>query len=279
MPIGNTESDYFDLVSKGPDFGAVPKFKILVEGDSWVSHPLLSNLTQQFDGLGDDEFAILDIAQPGDTAIDMFEKNGRQLKKLDSLLVNRRFGYKFDMIFLSAAGNDIVGPEILEFVDEHETGGRTGADLINGKYDAIIDRLVTNYKNVLRIRAKSTINKTTPVICHCYGYLKPRLVGTKVFGAAFGKGWVKRYLDQKDIPEDDQEAVVRAMMDRFYDAISALEDEFDNFLIVDTRRVLLKRGKPDLSLWHDEIHPTGKGFKKVAKAIKKAAVAKGMWPD
>ena len=280
MPIANTESDYFDLVSRGPDFGAIPKFKILVEGDSWVSHPFLSNLTQQIDRLGGDEFAILDLAQPGDTAAGMFEKHSHQLKKMDSLLVNRRFGYKFDMIFLSAAGNDIVGPEILEYVDEHLTGGHTGADLINNKFDAIIRRLTTNYKNLLRIRAKSSINKNTPVVCHCYGYLKPRKVGTKAFGAMFGKGWVKQYLDQKNIPEADQQAIVVAMMDRFYNAISPLAEDFDNFLMVDTRRVLTKRnGKPDLPLWHDEIHPTGKGFRKVAKAIKKAAAAKGLWPD
>ena len=283
MPIANNENAYFELTNEGPTFGKIPKYKILIEGDSWVSHPLLSNLSIQFDALGDDEFGILNLAYPGDTAGKIFHKNGRklsrQLRKIDQLLYSARFGYEWDMIFISAAGNDIVGEEILEFVDDHGSGGRTGADLINRKFNAVLKQVIKNYENLLKVRKSSRINKQTPIITHVYSYLEPRLVGTKAFGAMFGKGWIKRYLDEKFIPQEDQGKIVRALLDRFHDTLKPLENKYDDFLVVDSRRVLSKQGKPDVDLWHDELHPTGKGFKKIAALIRKQATNAGIWPD
>ncbi len=278
MPITNSESEYFDLVTTGSDFGTTPKYKVLIEGDSWVSHPFLSNLALQIDNLGNDEFAILNLAVPGDTAKRMFANGSKQLKKLGQLMYDERFGYKFDMIFISAAGNDIVGEEIVEFIDEHNSGGRTGIDLINNQFDMILSDVVDNYKNLIKLRNNSKINKKTPIVCHCYSYLKPRKVGTKLFGAMFGKGWVKQYLDRLDIPQSDQQAIIIAMLDRFYKSVKKLESNHDNFFVVDTRKVLMKKGKPNVSLFHDEIHPKGKGFKQVAKVIKKEAKNRGAWP-
>ena len=103
-------------------------------------------------------------------------------------------------------------------------------------------------------------------------------MGTKVFGAMFGKGWVKRYLDEKDIPDSDQIEIIQAMLDRFFSAVKELENSFDNFSVVDTRKVLTSQGEPNLKWWHDEIHPTSRGFKKIAQFIKEETKAEGMWP-
>ncbi len=81
MASTNSESEFYDLVSSGNDFGYTPKYKVLIEGDSWLSHPLLANLTQQIDDLGNDDFAILNIAEPGDTAKKMFKKGSKQYKR------------------------------------------------------------------------------------------------------------------------------------------------------------------------------------------------------
>lgn len=279
MPITTSEEVFFELVATGPEFGIKPKHNILVEGDSWVSHPFLNNLADQINLLGKDDFAVLNMAAPGDTAGNMFSKDSRQLKDLDRLIYNKRFGYKFAMIFISAAGNDIVGPEIKGYVDDHGTGGRSGADLINSSFDRTLKRVAKNYEYLLRVRDKSRINKDTPVICQCYSYMKPRKVGTKVFGAMFGKGWVKRYLDKKSIPKEDQQIIISTMLDRFHDSIKGLENKYSNFLVVDTRQVLSRNGKPTVSLWHDEIHPTGAGFRKVAKVIRESAKSRSMWPN
>lgn len=282
MPVARDFSEFYEMTRLGEGIVRTPQYKILVEGDSWVSHPILTNLTTQFDILGKDDFGILSLADPGDTAVDMFRKVGRryvgQAKRFDQAVYNERFGEKWDLIFISAGGNDIVGPEIAGFVDDYVEGGPSGAGLINRQFARTLKDIVKAYKTMLEIRKRSRINKTTPVALHVYGYLEPRLVGTKVFGAMFGKGWVKRYLDPKGIPHDDQREIIASMLTQFRDALTTLVADYQNVYVVDTLKVLTRGGQPDLNLWHDEIHPTGEGFRKIALKIKRELSAQGGWP-
>ncbi len=115
----------------------------------------------------------MNLAVPGDTAGNMFQKGGKQLKIIDRILgilhipvytfllcwfpssslgtsekkVLTTFAAlwrmpKFDMIFISAAGNDIVGEEIREFIDDYGAQNRHGAGLINKKFDRILRDVV-----------------------------------------------------------------------------------------------------------------------------------------
>ena len=60
--------------------------------------------------------------------------------------------------------------------------------------------------------------------------------------------------------------------------LKKLESSYPKFLVVDTRKVLLKHGIPDLTYWLDEIHPNTRGFNKLAKHIRKEAMNAGLWP-
>lgn len=282
MPIARDAMAFYEMVRLGDSFGRIPRYKILIEGDSWVSHPFLTDITTQIDMLGKDEFAILHLANPGDTAQEMFRKIGRtptgQLKRLDQVMHSTRYGERWNMIFISAGGNDVVGEDIKDFVDDFDPAGPRGANLLNGKFDEELDKIICAYNNLLEVRARSTINKETPIVTHVYGIVEPRLVGTKVFGAMFGEGWIKQHLDPKGIPQEDQQEIISAILTRFRDALRTLQADNDNFLVVDTLRTLSPRGVPNLEYWHDEIHPTGQGFRKVALKIRRAARAAGYWP-
>jgi lysophospholipase L1-like esterase len=281
MPIVYSQNDFYDLVEghteDGFDLGDPPKYKILVEGDSWVSHPLLRNLCYQLDLLGGDDYGILNLAIPGDTAVNMLSKHRRQLKQIGQLIATKVYGYEFDLIFISAAGNDIVGEEMVGYVDNHGHNGNTGIDLINNSYDQALDKAVKGYENLIKLRDRSTANKTTPIVTHVYSYLRPRKVGTKMFGRMFGNGWVKQYLDPKGIPQADQIKIIREMLDRFNTKLSVLENQYNNFYIVDTLKVLSNASGPNTRWFYDEIHPNNAGFAKVAKEIKKHMVNQGVW--
>lgn len=54
---------------------------ILIEGDSWVSHPFLNNLTNQFDYIGRDKYNILNLSSPGDTVNNIMNPRGSQMKR------------------------------------------------------------------------------------------------------------------------------------------------------------------------------------------------------
>ena len=260
--------------------------KILIEGDSWVTHPFppfVGNLAHKFNDFNPGRYLILNIADPGDEASAIFEAHGKQMEELKDLIKTERWGEEFDLIFLSAAGNDIVGPEIVEkgYVrNKSEHPNLTGKELITTKFYDMLDNVVKGYRRFLDLRDQGEMNKDTPVITHVYSYLIPREVGTHIGPIEFNKGWIKIYLKKQNIKdEEEQYEIIVEMLDAFYKRLRILEKDYSRFLVVDTRRVLSKGNRPDLDLWYNEIHPNAKGFKKVAKHIRSKAREAGLWID
>lgn len=262
--------------------------KILVEGDSWVSHPQMKNLARQFDKAAEHDNLILNLGDPGDNAGSrygnsdaVFLPGGEQMKLLKKMLRDEQFGEKFDLIFLSAAGNDVIGPEIREIPlvnNKREFAGAYGRDLINLNFYAKLDKVINGYRRFMKMMA-TTINADTPVITHTYAYLEPRKVGTRFFGIKFNRGWIARHLEHQGIKDlDEQLEIVYTIFDRYHQHISAVQQDFPKLLVVDTRRTLLKSGVPNTEWFHDEIHPTSAGFKRVYNKIRKDAMAAEMWP-
>lgn len=273
MPYANNTAEFWDLVGQFSD-----NKKILVEGDSWVSHPQLWNLTGQFEDLGDGGFNILNLAEPGDTASRVLRKGKDQFDTMEDLLSSTRRGDKFDLVMLSAAGNDIVGDEILGYVDPKSINHGYGRELINKSYYDMLGTIRKDYEGFLAMRDKYALNRDTPVITHVYSYLTPREVGTNFFGRAFTKGWIAVHLKTLGITDEAEWIDIAAgLLDGFYDEMVKIDS--NRFLVVDSRKTLSKGGKPDISLWHDEMHPTSSGFKKVARKIKDSATALNLWPN
>jgi len=261
--------------------------KILVEGDSWVSHPLMSNLARQFDKATADDALILNLAVPGDNAGSVygnsdavFRAKGPQMKKLKKILKSTQFGEKFDLIFISAAGNDIIGPEIREIPlinNKRDFPGAYGRDLMNLSFFNKMHKVINGYRRFLALLG-NTVNRTTPVITHTYAYLEPRKVGTHFFGIMFNRGWIAQHLEHQGVRDrDEQYEIVQEIFDRYHQHISARQANFSQFLVVDTRRTLLKQGVPNTAWFYDEIHPTSAGFKKVFNKIRKEAINAGKW--
>ena len=256
--------------------------KILIEGDSWVSHPFpgVSNLSSQIEQFDSNDYLLLNISAPGDEANSIFKAHGKQMKRLKRLLATEQWGEDFDLIFLSAAGNDIVGPEIVEcgYVrNKRDFPDLSGKELLTTSFYSMLSGVIKGYERFLNMR-NTSLNKDTPVITHVYSYLQPREVGTHVGPVMFNKGWIKVHLKHQGIKEEDEQyEIIQEMLDAFYRRLKKLESSYSNFLVVDTRKLLLKQGIPDLSYWFDEIHPNTRGFKKIAKHIRKEAIDAGLW--
>ena len=274
MPLAYSKEEFYELEREQSH-----NKNILIEGDSWVSHPLVPNLARQIESLGKNGFNVLNLGSPGDTVLGVLNRHAGQYKLLNQLISDPQFGSKFDMIFLSAAGNDIIGPEIryyVDHVDDHPPG-TPPEDLLNAGFHAVIKQIARDYKMFLDLRDASGLNAHTPVITHVYSYLQPRPVGTHVFGHQFNDGWISIYLNDKGITDPaDQLRVAKRMLELYRDSVNSITAS--NFLVVDTLKVLMKQGVPDTSLFFDEIHPNREGFKKVGRFIKNKAKQANMWP-
>jgi hypothetical protein len=258
--------------------------KILIEGDSWVSHPFpeVTNLSTQIDGFRTSDTLILNIAEPGDEAESIFAPHGRQMKRLKRLLHTDQWGETFDLILLSTGGNDIVGPEIKQrgfVMNKRDFPNVYGKDLLTRNFYQQVADVVTGYEGFLAMKADNEQNRKTPVITHTYAYLTPRKVGTHLGPIMFNEGWISIHLGNQGITDpDEQYEIVVEMLDTFYREVRQLEASHDDFYVVDTRQVLLGQdGKPDPNLWSDEIHPNTSGFNKVAEFIRSDARREGMW--
>lgn len=279
MPQASNQQAFGQLIQ---EFMLPNAPKVLIEGDSWVSHPFLANLSIRLDSELQGQACILNLAQPGDTSKRMLGRSGHQFKQLTQLIETERYGYRWNFIFISAAGNDIVGNELEVFIENKaQNPTKYGKALIKPSYDKEVAAIAGDYERLLKSRDKSKINSDTPIITHAYSYLIPRPVGTKIFGAMLGTGWVYRYLEPKGITDpEEQKEIVRALLDKFYDALLPLQAQYANFLVADTRLVLsADPSLPNLEWWHDEIHPNYVGFKKVGQAIRSAMETKGYWPS
>lgn len=258
--------------------------KILVEGDSWVSHPFpgVTNLATQIDEF-DSSYLMLNVGSTGDTAQEVFEKHGRQMRLMETILAGDSESDRFDMIFLSAAGNDIVGKDIVEFGYLHSKVAYPslyGKKRLTKAFYHRVHRVVDGYRRFLMLRDSSGVNANTPVISHAYSYLIPRKVGTHIGKIKFNDGWLQKYMEQEDMgitDKEEQRVIIAAMLDVFHDHLKPLEQAFDNFLVADTRKVLSVDGMPNLDWWFDEIHPNKDGFQKVAEAIKAQSEEQGLW--
>jgi lysophospholipase L1-like esterase len=275
MPLVYSKEEFYDLEREESS-----NKNILVEGDSWVSHPLVPNLARQIDSMGRNNFNVLNLGSPGDTVLGILNRHAGQYKLLQDLISDQQFGSKFDMIFLSAAGNDIIGPEIryyIDHIDDHPPDTEP-EDLLNAGFHAVIKQIARDYKMFLDMRDASGLNAHTPVITHVYSYLQPRPKGTHVFGHQFNDGWISIYLNDKGVTKAvDQLRIARRMLELYRDSLLSINA--NNFLVVDTLKVLTNQGVPDTSLFYDEIHPNRKGFDKVGKFIRTKARQANMWPD
>lgn len=255
--------------------------KVLIEGDSWVSHPFVQDLATQIDNFDSRNVLTLNVGEPGDKANSIFKAHGAQMKQLKRLLQTQQWGDKFDLIFISAAGNDLVGKDIIDngyVKNKRDFPYLYGKELLTPSYYREISDVVAGYERFLKLRNSSALNEKTPVVTHVYSYLQPRDVGTHIGRIELGDGWVKRHLKRQGVTDpDEQYDIMVEMMDALYRRLSKIEPAYENFLVVDTRKVLLKNGAPNVGWWYDEIHPTSQGFKKVAKHIRATAQAAGLW--
>jgi hypothetical protein len=269
--FATTREDFYEMTRD--DEGAK---KVPVEGDPWVSRLLLMYLANEIHRTGD--FHVLDLAFPDDTAHYTLDRHGNRYKHLRERLAEGAWPVPFDVIFLNAAGDDIIGPGIRYFVDPNANApDKYGRESLNPVFHGVLDDIASDYERSLLMRAKSPVNKVTPVIIHTYAYLAPRRLGAHSFRRLFGNGWI--YVHRDDLgmkTNDERRDVAQGILEALRDGLNDIDAT--NFIVVDCLDVLSVGGMPDADLSYDETHPTSGGFRKVANRLKEVATTREFRP-
>ncbi|MFZ5502626.1 MAG: SGNH/GDSL hydrolase family protein [Pseudomonadota bacterium] len=240
----------------------------LAEGDSWfsLSDILSPSFLYRFGShvpLGQ-RTLIVNCAYPGDTLARMVDWSKNQ--HFPKLLHDKKFGWAWDGILLSAGGNDIIDAA-LEPAGILQSCAQPGSyrDFINpAAWDAFKYYLEQYFRYFVALRDSSEIigNRSIPILYHSYGYPTPRNAPASIAGP-----WLYRAFTQKNIPESHWAALSDALMDDLAELLRDFRTTGTNLKLIDTLKyVALNRADAtDNGDWLNEIHLNNSGKDKIAR--------------
>ena len=224
--------------------------RIVAEGDSWFEYPHNDDLIMV---LGE-KYAIMSLAKAGDDWMDIYTR-AELFPAIDD--------EKPDIVMLSLGGNEVMG-SIETYVREYQHG-RPMADHILPSFGELIRWVERQYDSTI----EPILSEGAQVILHGYDYPDARDVGTD------GAQWIGPPLQtMRNIGAVAYwREIANLMLDRFNEMLSRVASKpahAGKVHYVNLRGTIgnpnFNHG-PDTSLWTDEIHATGPGFRKLAAKL------------
>ena len=270
--IGTRVVSTMDLLTEDPAArpdGGLYRLRFLGEGDSWFSVnavPWSANVLEQL------EFSqpsiVVTLAQPGDTIRRMADvaRNPR----LAMWLANPNFAYRWDAVFLSGGGNDVI--DAAGSIIVRGTGTDPAAYVDAVVLARTLEDVRQGYRDVVALRDRpGSPNRGRPIVVHTYDYATPRDSPAQFLGIPALGPWLYRALTLAGVSNGDlQRDVADLIFDALGDALVALAGELPAFVVVDTRGTLV-RARPTATGndndWLNEIHPNTGGYRKIAARI------------
>lgn len=246
--------------------------KLVAEGDSWFDFKILPDVIDWLER--DYNYDIENVAQGGacvyemaygpddDSLFDIFGRDASQLEEV----VKKIREHKPRAFLLSGAGNDFVGPEFILTI-HHAAARKSGVNqrVVDALFEDDVEPGLRRIVETATAAARGAGLGDIPVIMHGYDYAFPD--GRAAVNLGFKKigPWMHPSFSMKGYPYNNdndlaaRRRLVSAMIDSVYRMIGRIKGSYPNVSIVDVRGTLLTRHD-----WHDELHPSRDGFKKVA---------------
>lgn len=239
--------------------------RILIEGDSWADHPLVSNLGWSLHQYLKNQAHFLNISSSGDLIYDM--ARGKQFRKLKAYLKSSVFN--FDLLFLSGGGNDILVNENdkykLSAFLQTSSGNDPQSYIKEDVWNRSLGRVEQSYTRILEMA--SEVSPTLKIVTHSYDYIYPRNISGDIIVIPDVLGpWVWPVMRRKGITEQElQRKIIAYLLDQMKLMLDSLAGKYSQLTIVDTLGTLptYENWGVNVPHWEDEIHPDSKGFAKL----------------
>jgi len=264
MPQTNDSRDFQTLMAERSDAKA-----ILAEGDSWFAYPrrffLFGADANIIDHLADyDHLVIYNTSSNGDETLSML--SGEQKF---SLIKRLKYNH-FDYLLFSGGGNDIVGRYDFDFFIREKGPGDNWQDcILQDRVKLKMQQIEAAYRTLCELVTDYSANPDIRIVTHTYEKLTPRKTGFELFDIIpVGRAWIYPFMKQKKITKAaDQKNIIANLLENFKSALARVENDYPFFQVVDTHGTVTRNE------WRNEIHPTPKGFGKLAKKIYNAALS------
>ncbi|NTG45240.1 hypothetical protein [Rhizobium rhizogenes] len=246
---------------------------LVSEGDSWFQFPFF--LDDVIDQLAPD-YVISSLDAAGDTARNMVYGSKEYMPELLRLKAHKVRAFLF-----SAAGNDVIGqdeygnPVLLTLLKDHSPGKSAAWHVNQSELSNILQFLKTAYREVINTIRNDRDFTKLPIIVHGYDFAIPGGFEGDNRHPAWARQdqWLGNPMRKKKIKDVTlQREIIKHLINALYDMLEGIAGESSKSFVY----VADIRDKVPSNEWADEIHPTSKGFEKVAdvfrSTLKKAGV-------
>lgn len=243
---------------------------LVAEGDSWFDYPfhdVLSALERRFD------FEIESVAHRGDSAEEL-AYDAAQLARVARLLERlARQDRRPRAILLSAGGNDVVGSEFRVLLNHRDSGLPPLSDaVVRGVVEERARFALASVLGAVTELSRHYFGKVVPIVVHGYDYPVPDGRGYLGGFWLLPGPWMEPGFRQKGYRDlAERAAIARALIDRFNGVLESLPAQrgLAHVRVADLRGALpgTLAGRRYRLWWENELHPTARGFERVAARI------------
>jgi lysophospholipase L1-like esterase len=206
------------------------------------------------------------VAHNGDRLEDM-AYSGAQFADFTRLLEKRlREGKIPRALLLSAGGNDVAGDELAVLLNHAASGlDPLNEDVVRGVIDVRLRTAFTAMIAGVTAIAERYLNRPLPIVVH--GYARPVPDGRGYLGGwwKLPGPWLKPSFDLKGYRQGPSIVLMGRLVDRVNDMLAGVSATpgFSHVHYLDLRP-LLGSGPKYKDDWANELHPSVRGFEKVA---------------
>lgn len=227
----------------------------LMLGDSWFWYPIDNLAIEIQAGFENNDFVVI-----GKNGAEAAEWTTKLRKDIDFAF--KMYGASVQALMLSGGGNDIAGTaDFLRILADDCSKATTVQDCYRlGQPEAIMASIIGAYRAViLSFRA---YNANATVFCHNYDHAWP--TGKGLFGPA---DWLKVPMEKAKVPKALRRDVFKDLVARLRAAqlLLAKEKGLGPVVAIASAGTMPEDDGSKDQWWANELHPTPKGFKLLAK--------------
>lgn len=270
--IGTRVVNVVDLASEDPATkpdGGLYALRFLGEGDSWFSVnavPWSANLLEQLQF--NRPSIVVTLSQPGDTIRRMGDVSRNP--RLEMYLAHPNFAYRWDAMFLSGGGNDLI--DAAGSIIVRGAGADPAAYVDAVVLERTLEDIRSGYRRIVELRDRpGSPNRGRPIVVHTYDYATPRNAPAQFFGIPAAGPWLHRALTLAGVSDGAlQQGVADRIFGALAEALVALGAELPGLVVVDTRGTLVRARTAATGNdgdWLNEIHPNTGGYRKLATRL------------
>lgn len=238
---------------------------VLAVGDSWFWY-LKNNLANPLHKILNKRKSHVMLVRGANGAEAIEYKSGPIRQQIEWDLDKKRgYGKTIQAVFLSGGGNDLAGPDdFVQVLLPDCSGAKKPEQCLQKNQPSMLFGTVSDALLSVVALVEQKI-RGTPVFVHSYDYANPNGKGFLGLGQ-----WLQYPMNLRKVPQKLHQPLINLLIDAYWDSLLEAQKKAPTLNLINQRGTLAREE------WANELHPTSRGFNKVAKLWEPILRTKGI---